>query len=304
MEGESGKLLSVRKLTGIPADGCLEEEQDEEAHQAHGRQPRYRLHHPYEAAGKVYAGTGKRLADAACDAAGEPSSKGRRRVHAHSRQLCHLRGKLSPLISLLELIKSLLQPEKFNQNSFALRPALYNRQTELFIVVTLYNEDEVLFCRTMHGVMSTSMRSSFREPMPTDSVAAENIAHLCTRNKSKTWGKDGWKSAYLLSFLLSVIADPFLAEVVVCIVADGRKKVHPRVLDWFVLSSLLSCLAHPPQLERSGSLPGRHGEERRQGQEGRGARLRVHDAVLSQPGPQASVAREGDRSGESLHINP
>lgn len=30
------------------------------------------------------------------------------------------------------------------------------RRTELFIVLTMYNEDEVLFCRTMHGVMSTS----------------------------------------------------------------------------------------------------------------------------------------------------
>ncbi|KAG0144693.1 hypothetical protein CROQUDRAFT_659643 [Cronartium quercuum f. sp. fusiforme G11] len=41
----------------------------------------------------------------------------------------------------------------------------------------------------------------------------ENIAHLCTRNKSRTWGKDGWQ------------------KVVVCIVADGRNVIHPRVLD-------------------------------------------------------------------------
>ncbi|KAL1684650.1 hypothetical protein GGG16DRAFT_119606 [Schizophyllum commune] len=27
------------------------------------------------------------------------------------------------------------------------------RQTELFIVITMYNEDEVLFCRTLYGVM-------------------------------------------------------------------------------------------------------------------------------------------------------
>lgn len=58
----------------------------------------------------------------------------------------------------------------------------------------MYNEDEVLFCRTLHGVM-------------------KNIAHLCSRNKSRTWGPDGWK------------------KVVVAIIADGRKKVHPRVLD-------------------------------------------------------------------------
>ncbi|SCZ88136.1 BZ3500_MvSof-1268-A1-R1_Chr10-2g02854 [Microbotryum saponariae] len=85
-------------------------------------------------------------------------------------------------------------PEDFNKNSYTLRPTLYSRQTELLIVVTLYNENEVLFCRTMHGIM-------------------KNIAQLCKRKKSNTWGPDGWK------------------KVVVCIVADGRKAIHPRVLD-------------------------------------------------------------------------
>nr|CAA61027.1 Chitin synthetase I [Ustilago maydis]prf//2208421A chitin synthase [Ustilago maydis] len=80
------------------------------------------------------------------------------------------------------------------ERSFTLRPALYGRHTELFIAITMYNEDEVLFCRTFHGVM-------------------KNIAHLCSRNKSRTWGKDGWK------------------KVVVAIISDGRKKIHPRVLD-------------------------------------------------------------------------
>ncbi|KAM0756035.1 hypothetical protein T439DRAFT_320725 [Meredithblackwellia eburnea MCA 4105] len=85
-------------------------------------------------------------------------------------------------------------PDEFNEQHFTLRPHLYNRKTELLIVVTLYSENEVLFCRTMHGIM-------------------ENIAHLCTRTKSKTWGADSWK------------------KIVVCVVADGRKAIHPRVLD-------------------------------------------------------------------------
>ena len=38
----------------------------------------------------------------------------------------------------------------------------------------------------------------------------QNIAHLCTRDRSKTWGQEGWK------------------KVVVCIVADGRLKINPR----------------------------------------------------------------------------
>ncbi|KAG5462713.1 MAG: chitin synthase N-terminal-domain-containing protein, partial [Olpidium bornovanus] len=78
-------------------------------------------------------------------------------------------------------------PDDFVDAGFTLRPALYGRQTELFIVMTMYNEDDVLFARTMHGVM-------------------KNVSHLCSRRKSKTWGREGWQ------------------KVVVCVVADGRKK--------------------------------------------------------------------------------
>jgi chitin synthase len=80
-------------------------------------------------------------------------------------------------------------PSDFKKERFSLRQVLYEqpRQTEMFIVITLYNEDDELFLRTMHGVM-------------------KNIAHLCSRSRSKTWGKEGWR------------------KVVVCIVADGRQK--------------------------------------------------------------------------------
>ncbi|GAA5898199.1 hypothetical protein JCM6882_000102, partial [Rhodosporidiobolus microsporus] len=67
-------------------------------------------------------------------------------------------------------------PDAFLDERYSLRQILYEtpRRTELFIVLTMYNEDEVLFCRTMHGVM-------------------KNIQKLCERNRSKTWGADGWK---------------------------------------------------------------------------------------------------------------
>ncbi|KAG2062463.1 chitin synthase 2, partial [Suillus decipiens] len=55
------------------------------------------------------------------------------------------------------------------------------------------NEDEELFCRSMDGVM-------------------KNIAHLCQRDRSRTWGKNSWK------------------KVVVCIVSDGRSKINSRTL--------------------------------------------------------------------------
>ena len=86
-------------------------------------------------------------------------------------------------------------PNDFKDNGFTLRAVHYDppRRTELFIVMTMYNEDDTLFARTMHGVM-------------------KNIAYLCKRDRSKTWGKDGWK------------------KVVVCIVSDGRQKINSRTL--------------------------------------------------------------------------
>jgi chitin synthase len=84
-------------------------------------------------------------------------------------------------------------PNDFVRERYTLRPVLYGRETEIFIVMTMYNEDEVLFCRTFHAVM-------------------KNIAHLCSRNRSRMWGQEGWK------------------KVVVCIVSDGRNKINPRTL--------------------------------------------------------------------------
>lgn len=84
-------------------------------------------------------------------------------------------------------------PDEFIREKYTLRSALYGRSTELFIVMTMYNEDEDLFCRTMTAVM-------------------KNIAHLCSRDRSKTWGPDGWK------------------KVVVCVMSDGRSKINPRTL--------------------------------------------------------------------------
>ncbi|CAK9442180.1 uncharacterized protein LODBEIA_P59230 [Lodderomyces beijingensis] len=85
------------------------------------------------------------------------------------------------------------QPDDFIDEGFTLRAAKYGRETEVVICTTMYNEDEFAFARTMHGVM-------------------KNVAHLCSRHKSKVWGKDSWK------------------KVQVIIVADGRNKVQESVL--------------------------------------------------------------------------
>lgn len=92
-------------------------------------------------------------------------------------------------------------PDDFMACRYSLRPYLWGRHTELFIVMTMYNEDEILFCKTMNAVI-------------------KNVAHLCSRSRSKMWGPEGWK------------------KVVVCVVSDGRSKVNKRTLQ---VLSLMGC---------------------------------------------------------------
>ncbi|KAG5984730.1 Chitin synthase, class 3 [Claviceps digitariae] len=84
-------------------------------------------------------------------------------------------------------------PSDFQRENYALRQVLFGktRKTELFIVITMYNEDDILFARTMIGVF-------------------KNIEYMCNRPNSKTWGKDAWKN------------------IMVCVVSDGRAKINPR----------------------------------------------------------------------------
>lgn len=84
-------------------------------------------------------------------------------------------------------------PSEFYDKRFTLRQRLFAkpRQTELFIVVTMYNEEDELFARTMMGVI-------------------KNIEYMNSRTSSKTWGKEAWK------------------KIVVCVVSDGRAKINPR----------------------------------------------------------------------------
>ncbi|KAK7402913.1 Chitin synthase, class 2 [Neonectria punicea] len=87
-------------------------------------------------------------------------------------------------------------PDDFVEKGYKLRQSIgrTTRETELFICITMYNEDEIGFTRTMYAVM-------------------KNISHFCSRTRSRTWGETGWQ------------------KIVVCIVSDGREKIHPRTLD-------------------------------------------------------------------------
>ncbi|EJT77909.1 hypothetical protein GGTG_03012 [Gaeumannomyces tritici R3-111a-1] len=87
-------------------------------------------------------------------------------------------------------------PDDFVERGYKLRQSIgrTTRETELFVCITMYNENEYDFTRTMHAVM-------------------KNITHFCKRSKSRTWGENGWQ------------------KIVVCVVSDGREKIHPRTLD-------------------------------------------------------------------------
>lgn len=102
--------------------------------------------------------------------------------HSPAREFTHMRYSAATC-----------DPSEFVNEQYTLRQMCYAvpRQTELFICVTIYNEDDILLARTLQGVFN-------------------NIRHLCHRDRSSTWGQEAWK------------------KVVVCVVADGRNKLNPR----------------------------------------------------------------------------
>jgi chitin synthase len=88
-------------------------------------------------------------------------------------------------------------PDDFTlKNGYNLRPAMYNRHTELLIAITYYNEDRVLTARTLHGVM-------------------QNIREIVNLKKSEFWNKGG----------------PAWQKIVVCLVFDGIDPCDKEVLD-------------------------------------------------------------------------
>jgi chitin synthase len=82
------------------------------------------------------------------------------------------------------------------KNGYNLRPAMYNRHTELLIAITYYNEDKVLTARTLHGVM-------------------QNIRDIVNLKKSEFWNKGG----------------PAWQKIVVCLVFDGIGPCDKGTLD-------------------------------------------------------------------------
>ncbi|KAG8729023.1 Chitin synthase, class 2, partial [Ceratobasidium sp. 428] len=92
-------------------------------------------------------------------------------------------------------------PDEFTtQNGWSLRVPTYGRQTELLIAVTSYNEDKVLYARTLHGVMM-------------------NIRDICKTKQSKYWKKHAEEGT------------PAWQKITVALIVDGLEAMDKSVLD-------------------------------------------------------------------------
>ena len=88
-------------------------------------------------------------------------------------------------------------PNEFTlKNGYNLRPAMYNRHTELLVCITYYNESKAMMSRTLHSVM-------------------QNIREIVNLKKTEFWNKGG----------------PAWQKIVVCIVCDGIDPCDKEVLD-------------------------------------------------------------------------
>jgi len=92
-------------------------------------------------------------------------------------------------------------PDEFTErNGWSLRTKMYNRETELLIAVTSYNEDKTLYSRTLHGVML-------------------NIRDICKTKQSKYWRRSAEEGV------------PGWQKITVALIVDGLEPMDKTVLD-------------------------------------------------------------------------
>lgn len=101
----------------------------------------------------------------------------------------------SPEFTEMRYTACTVDPDSFLEEGYSLRFAEVNRECQIVVCITMYNEDKFALARTLDSIM-------------------KNVSHLCHRNKSQVWGPDGWK------------------KVSVILVSDGRAKVNQGALDY------------------------------------------------------------------------
>ncbi|KAF8581974.1 glycosyltransferase family 2 protein [Ramaria rubella] len=94
-----------------------------------------------------------------------------------------------------------VDPDDFTpENGWSLRTSNYNRPTELLIAVTSYNEDKLLYSRTLHNVML-------------------NIRDICKSKSSKYWKRSAEEGV------------PGWHRITVALIVDGLEPMDKSVLD-------------------------------------------------------------------------
>lgn len=101
----------------------------------------------------------------------------------------------SPEFTEMRYTACTAEPDNYVAEGYSLRFAEMNRECQITICITMYNENKFALARTLHSVM-------------------KNIAHLCNRKRSHVWGPNGWK------------------KVQVVIVSDGRNNINKGSLDY------------------------------------------------------------------------
>lgn len=100
-------------------------------------------------------------------------------------------------------------PDYFIRSGYSLRN--YGGDTNLFIAMTMDDENKDLFARTMKSYVPKS-RHVFALILIPDFRVIGSVGYLCSLNGPKTWGENGWK------------------KVVVCIICDGRSRINKETL--------------------------------------------------------------------------
>ncbi|CAG8742372.1 30377_t:CDS:2 [Gigaspora margarita] len=114
----------------------------------------------------------------------------------HSSLLTNISCESSNEFTHISYTACTSEPDTFKHENFTLRQTKYEltRRTELFILITIDDEDEILLSSTLYRIM-------------------ENIAYLCSLRESLDWGEEGWK------------------KIVICIISD-RNKINKRTLSY------------------------------------------------------------------------
>ncbi|KAJ3220048.1 Chitin synthase, class 1 [Clydaea vesicula] len=95
-------------------------------------------------------------------------------LYTTQREFTHLRYTAATVSPNLEIDDPTVDFSK----SYSLRQTEYHRKTKIALVVTMYNENDDLFCKSISAVF-------------------KNVAYLCAR-----WGNDAWKN-----FVLVIVSD-------------------------------------------------------------------------------------------------